>query len=552
MVQAPLKDRWPIHVGVAAGYGLLYVAIHPLSTTHWPIHAGVRLACLLLFPYRFWPALLIGEGVSNFCEVYPCMDSLGLAWVIARSVPPFAFVMPIVWWCRTYLPPLPAKHFIDIRALIVCVVLVSIGGMLYSSLAGFVATPKDGSVAFGIPWIILFFLGPYLAILSITPWVLLISLDYQSGHLWRQVKGVVASKLTLDIAMFLVPTLALLEYLDIQGSKEVKLVIPMAMFMPLTWLTLKHGWRAAAVGSPMAIACIALPIPLEKFLDENLFPTAAQVFLVLYVTCLLALGARISAQLMREERGRRSALNVQQLARRSLQIGEQRMRQTSRSLECLADTMYITHGHLLKQVRRIVPNIESYAFYKQTIAAQSHVHRLAESMHPIAWRERGLPAALNETIARVLDEAGIAYRCEIVGRGFTRLMPAVLTATYRVACEAIVYVSSRPACAGVKLVLRGGETNGKRWVVLRVEGFLADIGGVNTTYFSERRKWLALRLGANALDANEMRDHARVFDGVFHMRTSRNKSQITVLLHDVPQAAPHVKAASTPMRLWVK
>jgi two-component system, NarL family, sensor histidine kinase FusK len=228
------------------------------------------------------------------------------------------------------------------------------------------------------------------------------------------------------------------------------------------------------------------------------------------------------------------------------------MRQTSQALEYLAGSLHVTNGRLLEQMRRIVPNIESHAFYKQALSTQNQVYRLAESMHPIAWRERGLPAALNETIARALDEAGIAYRCEINGRGFTRLAPAVLTATYRTACEAVVYVSSRLACTKVKLMLRGGETNGKRWVVLRIEGSLDDTGVANAVYFTEERQRLASKLGASALDVTEIRDQVRIFDGALHMRTLKDRLRITMLLHDSAQEVRSPKSTPAPLRLWVK
>lgn len=552
MTGASSRAEWQMHVGVAVGYGLLYLLIHPLSTAHWPIHTGVRLACLLLFPYRFWPALLAGEAVSNFCEVYPCLDSLGLAWVIARSIPPFIFVMPIVWWCRTYVPPLPARRVIDIKALIICVLLVSLGGMLYSTLAGFVATPADGSSAFGPSWVILFFLGPYLAILSVTPWVLMIGLDYRRGHLREQVKKILASKLTLEIGLFLVPLIVLLEWPDIHGNEQIKLLIPMAMFVPLTWLTLKHGWRGAAVGCPIVIACIALPVPLENLFEEKLFPTAAQVFLVLSVTGLFALGARISEQLTHEQAERRSALNVQRLARQSIHIHEQRMRRTSRALEYLAGNLHMTNAGLFERMRRVVPNVESHAFYKQAMTTQSQMYRLAESMHPLAWRERGLPAALNETIARALDEAGIAYRCDITGRGFTRLAPSVLAATYRTACEAVVYMCARLACTSVHLTLRGGETNGRRWVVLRVEGTLEPVGTVNAVYPNGERHWLPSTLGASALELTEIRDQVSIFDGILHTEVFRDGLRITALLHDAMHEVQRSTASVTPLRLWVK
>ncbi|GFZ86317.1 hypothetical protein GCM10011408_00840 [Dyella caseinilytica] len=375
-------------------------------------------------------------------------------------------------------------------------------------------------------------------------------LDYRTGHFKEQVRQIVSSRLFLDTVALLIPSILILAWLKHVVKEPLDEIASLTMFIPMAWLTLRHGWRAAAVSGTIAITCICLPIPLEDSLDPKSYATMA--FLVIGVTSLFVLGARISAQLMQEEKERQSALNVQRFARQTMQVGEQRMRQTSQALEYLAGTLHVTNSRLLEQMRRIVPNIESHAFYKQVMAAQTQVYQLAESMHPVAWRERGLPAALNDTVARALDEAGVAYRCEITGRGFTRLEPSVLTATYRVVCEAIVYVTSRLACNRVRLVLRGGETHGKRWVVFRVEGVLDDTGVANAVYFSDERQRLATKLGASALELPEMRDHVSIFDGVLHMRTPKGKLQLTALLHDVPQEAQRPATAPAPLRLWVK
>lgn len=542
-------NEWLLQVGVAVGYGLLYLAIHPYSTSHWPIHAGVRLACLLLLPYRFWPALLAGEAVPNGYEVFQCLDSLGPTWVAIRSIPPFAVAMPIVWVCRTWMPPFPSKNLVDIKALLVCALSISVGGMVYSTVAH--AVEKNPTTPFALISAASFFLGPYLAILSVVPWVVMAKLDHQEGHLREQFRRMLASRLFLDTVALLIPAFAVLTWVGEIGNDQVKQIAPLAMFIPMAWLTLRYGWRAVAVAGPLAIACISIPIPILDDFESKTFAT--QTFLAVAVSCLFALGGRISVQLAQEEKDRHSALSVQRLAKQNLQLSEQRMRQTSQALEYLAGALHITNGRLLDQMRRIVPNIESHAFYKQAISTQNQVCRLAESMHPVAWRERGLPAALNETVARALDEAGIAYRCEINGRGFTRLAPAVLTATYRTACEAVVYVTSRLACTRVKVILRGGETHGKRWVVLRVEGVLEETGVASAVYHSGERKRLAAKLGTSMLDVPEIRDHVSIFDGLLHLRMPSDRLQITALLQDSMQEEQRLDLRpAPPLRLWVK
>lgn len=549
------KHEWLLQLGVAAGYALLYLAIHPFSTAHWPIHAGIRLACLLLMPYRFWPALYIGEGLSNAYEILPC-DNLGLAFVIARCIPPFTVVMPIVWWCRRKMPPILYKpeRVVDIKALLLCIVLVSFGNMAYSWTAICLASTVR-SLLIVVPWIPGFFFGTYVAILSVVPWVLMAWLDYRPGRWREQARAILTSRLSLHILLLLIPTLALLAWLSqtVDQHRQISLAPIIAMAIPMAWLTLQHGWRAVAVSAPVVIACVSLPIPIEDAPDQNYYTIMTMMmFLTITISALFILGAFVSTRLVEEEQERLEAHSVRRVARQSLQLNEQRMRQVSQALEYLAGTSYITQGRLLEHMRRIVPNIESHAFYKQAANMQNQLYSMAESMHPVAWRERGLPAALHETVARALDEAGIAYRCVITGRGFTRLVPTVLTMAYRTACEAVTYITSQLACTSVSLVLRGGETHGRRWIVLRVTGALEDTGVADAIYYSEQRKRIATKLGASVLDIPDMRTQVSIFNGQLHLSTFANKLRITFLLHDIPRTEEPALRRAPPFRLRVK
>jgi hypothetical protein len=277
-----------------------------------------------------------------------------------------------------------------------------------------------------------------------------------------------------------------------------------------------------------------------------------ELFLAVTLTSLFALGARISAQLMQERQHVHQAFDVRHQAQQSYLQGEQKMRQTAQALEYTAGTLHITNSRLLQHIRRISPNIENESYYKQAVSAQDQLSKLAESLHPIAWRERGLPAALQETIGRSLNEAGIAYHCEVTGRGFTRMQSAVLVAAYRAACEAVVYVASRLACSSVRLTLRGGETNGARWVLVRVEGSMDDAKVVREIHAASDRRRLATKLGAMGLDMAELRDHVRLFDGELHHRTGHERMRVTMLLHDPMEGRQrHEQRASARVRLWV-
>jgi two-component system, NarL family, sensor histidine kinase FusK len=72
----------------------------------------------------------------------------------------------------------------------------------------------------------------------------------------------------------------------------------------------------------------------------------------------------------------------------------------------------------------------------------------------------------------------------------------------------------------------------------------------NAVYFSEHRRDLATKLGANLTSVDEMRTHAQTFDGELHVRSTARRMMVTILLHSRTAEAQKEKA-SAPLRLWV-
>lgn len=531
---------------LGVGYALVFYLLHPVSDAHWHLYAALRLICLLLVPYRYWLALVIGEAIPNAYDVYRCLDSFGPAWAAVRIVPPILLAMPLAWWCRRRLNIFPTKHLVDIKVLLVCVLLASIIWMGYSYLAVSLVRIPDGSFHAQPIMAAGYFMGNYVTLLSVIPWALIARLDYRKGHMRSQLQQIIHSKLVPDALCLFVPILLLFAWVSLKIDTQQRQIIEMAMFIPVAWLTLKHGWRAAALGGTLALTCNALlhaDVP-----DLALIET--QLFLGLVITGLYAMGAQISVQLAKEKEERFTATSVQSTARQSLQFSERRLRQAAESLEFVAGTLHLTHSRLLEQIRHTLPNIEDHAFYKQAVAAQQQVHQLAERLHPVAWRDRGLPAALHETVARTLDEAGIAYSCEIKGRGFHSLEPAMLAAAYRTICEAIAYACGKITCSMIRLKVRAGQTNGRRWLVVRVQGHCSDDGIASALYYSERRRNLGAKLGAHAQNIDEMRSHVEIFDGHLHVRSLDECTCVTALLYSGALSTRKL-AATTQTRLWV-
>lgn len=540
------RESWSsLHqVAVVLGYLALFTLVRPLSDAHWQLTAGLRLGLLLLVPYRYWMALAIGDTVTNTYQSHFYASQFGYPWAVINSLPMIAFAMPVVWWCKERLTLFPSKRLVNFQALLLCTLVVPIVWSLVNYSAIVVA--RNGGVEVNPILLVYLFVGSYVALLTTVPWVIIGKLEYRSGTMIKRLRGFVRSSLAIDAAGLLIPAQIILSWLTLHG-KEDKQIYCLFMFMPVAWLTLKHGWRAAVLGGTVVVACINL---LMNYNTPDPVVLQVQAIIAFAITCLIAMGARISAMRQREDQEHTDVKEALRLARQSLRVNETRLRQASETLEYVCGEMQLTQNRLLNRFRMMLPANESQMYTKQAAATQERVYQIADAMHPIAWRRRGLSAALRENIGRALDEAGVAYNCQIKGRGFGVHSPNLHTMIYRLACESAVYICANMGCSSLRLTLRGGEIDGNRLVMLRVEGSM-DAAGADDAFLREGvRDRLAHKLGATRLDLPELRDHVRLFNGQFHVRPNDDRLRLTFLLQDVSEKERERLSAPTPLRLW--
>lgn len=542
-------DFWFNQVAVVVAYAVTYILLRPVSDAHFPVTAGLRLSCLLLVPYRFWPALVVGELLPLAYFDFLCLAQFGPMAVLLETMPPIALAMPIVWWCKSRLALFPNKRLINVKTLLICGLLVSLVWALVNF--GTMATVR---LPAGTPplrlkslMVVGLFVGKYISILAVVPWVLIAKMDYSAGLLRSRLQRFAKSRLLIETVGLILPALIALSWLSLHGNEDAKQLTRMVMFLPVLWLTIRYGWRAAVLGGTLAIICICIAIASRP--EPDLLQ--AQAFIAFAVTTLFAIGARITAQNLQEMRRRLDAKGAMELARKGLYQGELRMRQTATALEQVRSTLQLSHGRLLDRFKHLLQASESQNFYRQAAATSSQVYRLADSMHPVAWRDRGLASALQETIARTLDEAGMAYFCQIKGRGLNQLDPCIQAAIYRLACETVVYICGEETCLTITLSLRGGETNGERWAVLRLEGEVQELQMMDPSYRKLEREYLAARFGANGLGLASMRDHANLYEGELHVKSTHEKLRITFLLQDVRKREREQSTAPAQTQLWV-
>lgn len=512
------------HVAVAIAYTLAYGLLHHLSFSHWALFAGLRFSALLFVPYRFWPALLVGESAALAGNALDCASEYGWLWGATYMVPPMLFVMPVMRWCRERRRLFPTPTTTNINVLLLAVFAVafigtSVNMATYSLMRGVEVDAFDVKAQVVAGW---YFIGNYMGVLTLAPLVLLMRealLTTERHRLWARFSE---SRLAMETICLLVPSLALLVWMASSAAGEVGQEARVAMFLPVAWLALRHGWRGAAMGGTVASIAVVISMPAVEDSDT----LHAQVFIAFTITTMMMLGGRIAALHEKEERGLVDARLAFAVAQRNASLGELQLRQTSYALEQMSGLIHSSYSQLLDRLRCLLPGTDERNYYRQAAITQHQMYRLADSLYPLAWRERGLPAALREgAMPRALDEAGVAYWCEIRGATLNELSNSLHIALYRLACEAVTLACSNRDVSRIIMQLRSGSFGGRRWAVLCVDSYV-DYERLSRVRWDE----LLPALGGSGLGLGAIKDRATIFEGKVRARPRGQGNRISVLV----------------------
>jgi len=519
---------WLRHIAVAVVYAIGVSLFRQASISHWFILCGLRLSVLLLTRYRYWPALVLGESAFLAHMSYTCADQLGLAWALTNLVPPLVFIAPIVYWVRERGRIFVNPRSVDMGVLLLCALVVA-GVVTLENLGTLLTTrlpPGYPQIHYGelaAKWV----LGNYLGALTITPLVLFVQQEIAQGG-WRDLGHRLArSRLLREAACILVPVLGFLAWIGLYAAPDAQTrqIAQILMFLPVVWLALRHGWHGAALGGTAASMGIIALMP--HIYDHNTLQ--AEVVIAFVISTMLLMGGRIALldrRAQTEHMGRGVALA---LAQRNVQMGETQLRMTSQALEQIRETVQSGCMMLMNRRKALHPALDDRSCQSLAGAAQDQLYRLADSLYPFSWQEKGLLAALREgPVPRALDEAGIRYWCDL-HQPLSRLSATLHLAVYRVVCEAVA-----DACAGknvteIDIRLRCGEHTSRRWVVVRIS-IRADpvrLAGVRWDELLPRITRVGSGRGFRSIE-----DRATTFEGRARERTLPDGRRVSVLLLD--------------------
>ncbi|HUW53374.1 MAG TPA: MASE1 domain-containing protein [Rhodanobacter sp.] len=499
-----------------------------LSISHWLILCGLHLSVLLLTRYRYWPALILGESASLAYLSYMCVGQLGPAWALFNLVPSLVFIAPIVYWARERWHVFAHPRSVDMGALLLCALLVagvvtlnSLGMMLITKLPPGYPQIQYGELA--AKWM----LGNYLGVLTITPLVLFVQQEIIHSA-WPELgRKLARSRLLRESVCILVPVLGFLVWIGLYAAPDAQTrqIAQIAMFLPVVWLALRHGWHGAALGGTAASLAIIALMPHRDDHDT----LQAEVVIAFVISTMLLMGARI-AQLARraqsEHLGRGLALA---LAQRNVQAGETQLCMTSQALEQIRETVQSGCMMLMNRRRALHPASDDRSCQSLAGVAQEQLYRLADSLYPLRWQEKGLLAALREgPVPRALDEAGIRYWCDLPPP-LSCLSATLQLAVYRVVCEAVADACRGKNVTEIDIRLRCGEHVSRWWVVVRIS-LLADPVRLARVRWDELLPRIT-RLGSGR-GFHAIEDRAATFEGRARERTLPDGRRISVLLLD--------------------
>ncbi|MFA6230452.1 MAG: MASE1 domain-containing protein [Rhodanobacter sp.] len=521
-------ETWLRYVAVALIFGLAVSLLRQVSISNWLVLGGLSVSALLLTNYKYWPSLILGEVGSLAHLSYVCADQLGIDWALCNLVPSLLIIAPIVYLARERWGLFDRARSVNIGTLLSCSLLAACVLML-NSLAMVMITklppgyPPIDYTALAARWM----LGNYLGILTITPLTIFLYQEIALSN-WSEIRHKMAqSRLALETPCFLLPTLGFLVWIGLSASPETQTrqIAQIAMFLPVVWLAMRHGWHGAAIGGTAASVAILALMPHRY--DSNTIQ--AEIVVAFVISTMLLMGARIATLDGRAESERADLQLALSLAQRNVQLGEMQLRMTSQTLEQIGLAVHSIYMMLTNRLRLPHTTADNRNYEVIALHAKDQLFGLADSLYPVAWQEKGLSSALREgQIPRALDRAGLRYWCDLRGP-LNHLSSGLQLSIYRLVCDAIAEACSKKNVSEIGMHLRCGEHYGRRWVVLRLVFKARQSNLANVQWGQLLPQVMPAGSGRGFL---AIEDRAATFEGRARERALPDARRISVLLID--------------------
>lgn len=472
----PDQPRWPRRAALplaVAGYVLLFVAMHQVSTVYWFLPAGLRFSALWLSRSRHWGWFALAEIAAVL--IVGALGRHHASWAgfaLAAFAPWCAYALAVLAFRPGGVyaaPESPGR----MGSLLAAMALAGAVNALAQTGRALIDGPAQAAEVANFAFAYL--IGDFVGMLMLVPVALQI-LQPGGSEDRRRMGG----ELLLVFAPFFA-AFGVLWWL----SARPALYAALLAVVPMLLMAFRHGWRGAAwaigitsVALYLASELLALPTPGE-FL---------QLLLCIFGAVALLLGAAIGA-LRRmnaaladrnlHERAVSARLAVQadelrDLGRRLARAREDEQARLAHELHDELGQMVTALGTRLGLLARKTEDPELLAGLH---AQRELVQRIQESIREVLHALRppvldrfGLEAALREgPVERLLADAGIEWQPHFSGP-IARIGPDVGSAIYRISQEAATNCVRHARANSLRLQLDAAESwGGGLEVHLRIE-----------------------------------------------------------------------------------
>jgi glucose-6-phosphate-specific signal transduction histidine kinase len=279
-------------VAAAAAYAACYELTRHFSFSHWILPTGLRLACALLVPRRFWPALIIGETLPVLENAALCIPRFGMVWGLLASTPLIAPCMLLVTWIRRHAGVHSDSGEINMPMILFATAGAAVITAVFTEaalLAALISSPGSWPEIDPVAYFFAYLLGAYLGALTVTPTILALRERFARAEnvSWSVVW---TSPTARDVVFAALPVLLVLTLGALASEGHIQQGLRLAMALPVVAVTARHGWRGAAVAG--MFASIALASTSSTLMDPKMIQV--QVVLALVVSTSLMAGVYIA------------------------------------------------------------------------------------------------------------------------------------------------------------------------------------------------------------------------------------------------------------------
>lgn len=442
------QAKWegPIR-GVAVGvmFCLAYLAAWFNSLDQWFLPAGVRTAALLLMPYRYWPYLLLGDCAALLFLRLPGTAGAREIWAYTSSILLPIFVsLPVAAFKNRFRSLETQEKWLPILAISLAVWGPAHNFLINKFLGG---PPSAANLEHFYRLAVGYFLGSLFITL---PVMLIVGRKRPMPKPPNFVRDAIFSFATIA-AIFLAVVVP-----EMIGD-YLRAGLLLLMLVPMILMTLRHGWRGAALGFVMA--SLAIAETLYSFNHEGAYDLPVfivQHALVIASCGLLALGHAISSHYATARELGVAEKEALAASRSSFLIAERILREKALTLEEMQRHIEVERKRVVEHLKAIGDFEGALLLNNEAVAHNSRFGAHVTDLYPLRLERQGLNAVLNSQ-EFVDARAGGADVLPLLGRDTSVLSIEVQQAAFRCAGNAIDVLSAlQPRAYVIKTRVRKG------------------------------------------------------------------------------------------------